>query len=872
MISSLAGFFSLAFHGLRHGAMYLARSRGLRGDAREDARGRALHGFLLAMGPVYVKLGQVLSTRSDLVSAPIVRHLQRLQDDVPPMDPAHTRRILRAAYGDDLPFAELAPEPVSSASIAQVHRAVLPDGRIAAVKIVKHGVRRGLRVNLRLLRALARIAHAVVPSLRPAQAPARLADLSALLLRQTDMPREAEEMAAIRANFEGHPFVRVPEVLTDLCRPDVLVMEYVEGIPGRDFRAVEIEPRRLAHRLIDAMQTMIYLHGVFHADAHPGNLLFTPAGQVILLDFGITERLTEDERWALASFYHAVIRREWATAAARYTRAFVVDRAYLEARWPLYEEEMVACLREHFGSRKKWDTSLWTRDTVRIFERYRARESTQWVKIELALVSLEGFVAQIDPDVDIWEASRRFNERYSLYLSREVKAVFDEHYGATIPRSLEAEKRADQSLVAPTHLHRYFVPAAYPLFIARAHGSTLEDLDGRRYVELHGGYGPYVLGYAHPAVEAAIRETVEHGNVCALATLPEVELMETLVAALPGAEKGLFANSGTEACQIAVKLCRAFRGRQTVAKCEGHYHGFSDQGTVSSWFRVHGPPERPLPIAGSAGVSPAATDGTFVLQYGHPDALDQLRAAAPGLACVMVEPLPASMVAYDVEWLRGLRQVCTETGVPLVFDEVITGFRVGWGGFQGIAGIRPDLTVLGKVIGGGLPCGAVVGRRELVDMARSTHDPFRDYEERAFTGGTFAGNRLTCAAGLAQLRHLRAHPEIYARLETMTHSLVAGFGEVVERRGVACRVRGFNSIFTLSFRHRPPRWYREKYSGSDVRANIALAYYMRRFGVYMAELHTYFIGAAHTDADLATVTSAFDQSIAAMREQGFFAE
>lgn len=872
MISPLGAFLRLLFTGTGHGARYLLRARGKRGDALDAARGEALHAFLVRMGPVYIKIGQVLSTRSDLLPAAVIRHLQRLQDDVPPMRADHARRILHAAYGDQAVFAELAPEPVSSASIAQVHRGVLPDGRVVAVKIVKQGVRRSLDVNLRLLRALAAAAHAVAPALRPAQVPARLADLSALLLRQTDMLREAEEMAAIRANFQGHAFVRVPAVVPELCRPQVLVMEFATGIPGRDARSVPLAPRRLAHRLISAMQTMIYLHGVFHADAHPGNVLFGPRGELILLDFGITERLTEEERWALASFYYAVIRKEWAAAAARYTRAFVVDDAWLRRHWAAYEAEMVDCLREHFHTRPRWDTSLFTRDTIRIFQKYRARESTRWVKIELALVALEGFVAQIDPGVDIWEASRRFNERYSLYLSADVKRVFDEHYAATIPASLAAEKRADATLVAPTHLHRYFVPAAYPLFIQKAHGSTLEDLDGRRYVELHGGYGPYVLGYAHPAVERAIRETVESGNVCALATLAEMELMETLVAALPGAEKGLFANSGTEAAHIAINLCKTFRRRQRVAKCEGHYHGFTDQGTVSSWFRVHGPEDRPLPIAGSAGVSPAATENTLVLQYGHPEAIRQLRQAAPELACVIMEPMPASMVAYDAQWLRDVRDVCTETGVPLVYDEVITGFRVAYGGFQGLMGIRPDLTVLGKVIGGGLPCGAVVGRREIVDMARSTHDPFRDYEERTFTGGTFAGNRLTCAAGLAQLRHLQENPEIYHRLERMTDALVGGMDEVVRRRGVACRVRGFRSIFTLSFRDRPPRWYRERHSGSDVRANIALAYYMRQFGVYMAELHTYFIGAAHSDDDLAVVTDAFDRSIAAMQRQGFFAE
>jgi glutamate-1-semialdehyde 2,1-aminomutase len=180
-------------------------------------------------------------------------------------------------------------------------------------------------------------------------------------------------------------------------------------------------------------------------------------------------------------------------------------------------------------------------------------------------------------------------------------------------------------LVAPTHLDRYFVPSAYPLFIAEAKGSYLVDLDGNSYVDLHGGYGPFVLGFAHPAVEAAIQETAGQGNVCSLATREEAELMDMLVTALPGADKGLFANSGTEACQTAIKLCRAATERHRVAKCEGHYHGFSDQGTVSSWFKVDGPVERPRAIAGSAGADPAAAASTLILQYGRPEALQQLR-------------------------------------------------------------------------------------------------------------------------------------------------------------------------------------------------------------------------------------------------------
>jgi glutamate-1-semialdehyde 2,1-aminomutase len=835
---------------------------------RDALRGDLLRRFLLAMGPAWIKIGQILSTRSDLLPPALTAALEPLQDRVPPLSRRAVARGLRQAYGETLPFAEFDLDPISAASVAQVHRARLPGGEEVAVKLVRPGISDALRRNVAILIVLMRLAARLSPALRPLQVPERLRDLRALILRQADMLCEAGHMEAIRANLAGHPFAIVPRAFPDLCRRNVLVMECMTGIPGREHGRVELPRDRLAARLVEVMQTMIYMHGTFHADVHPGNILFTREGRIILLDFGIVGEIGEAERWALASFYYAVIRKEWALAARRYVDAFALDRDAMERAWPEAEARMTACLRDHFEERVRWDTAAFTRDTVAIFAEYGARETTQWVQIELALVSLEGFVIQIDPDLDLWEASRRFNERYSLYLGKGMKQAFDGEFGVSIPASIAAAARARQSLVAPTHLDRYFLPAAYPMFVAKAKGCRITDIDGNEYIEVHGGYGPFVLGYAHPAIEAAIIRTLGQGNVCALATNEEAELMEVLVAAFPAAEKGIFANSGTEACQVAIKLCRAARGRKRIAKCEGHYHGFSDQGIVSSWFRVDGSTGRPVAIAGSAGTDESVAASTCVLQYGHPAAFAQLRAEAAELACLIVEPLPASMVRFDRAWLEGVRAICSEFGVPLVFDEVVTGFRVAYGGFQTAIGIEPDLTVLGKVIGGGLPVGAVVGRKALIEAGMSTGDPFRDYEERTFVGGTFAGNRLTCAAGLAQLSILRDDPGIYARLERMTERLVSEMRRVAGERSVACQINGLGSMFTISFRHRPPRFYRERFSGSDVRANIALAYFMRRAGVYMAELHTYFIGAAHGEAEIDVIVQAFDESLRLMARRG----
>lgn len=871
MIGFAVDLVRLAVHSPPLGIRWLSARR-LAGEGREAGQGEALRRFLLAMGPAWIKIGQILSTRSDLLPPALVRALAPLQEKVPALRHHVVRRVLARAYSAAPPFTSFDPEPVSAASVAQVHRAWLPDGTPVAVKLVRPGIATALDRNLAILIFLARVAGRFSLEVRHLQVVQRLHDLRGLLLEQADMRREAVLMDEIRANLAGHPFAIVPCPYIDASRPNILVMDYIEGIPGGEHARVELPAGKLAVRLVELMQTMIYMHGLFHADLHPGNVRFTSDGRIALLDFGIVGAISESERWALASFYYAVIRKEWALAARRYVDAFARDTETLERSWLEVERRMIACLRLHFEERVRWNTAEFTRDTIAIFTALGARETTQWVQIELALVSLEGFVVQVDPDLNLWEASRRFNERYSLYLGDGTKAIFDREFGAAIPGSIAAAERAKQSLVAPTHLDRYYLPAAYPLFVARAEGCWITDVDGNRYVEVHGGYGPFVLGYAHPAVEHAVAEALTRGNVCALATEEELALMELLVAAFPGAEKGVFANSGTEACQVAIKLCRASRRRRMVAKCEGHYHGFSDQGTVSAWFRVDGPVDRPEPIAGSAGTDPVATDATFVFQYGHPDSLAQIRGKADELACVIIEPLPASMLRFDKAWLTRLRSLCSELDIPLVFDEVVTGFRVAFGGLQTRIGIAPDLTVLGKVIGGGLPVGAVVGRRDLIEAGMSTGDPFRDYEERAFVGGTFAGNRLTCAAGFAQLSVLRDDPSIYDRLDAMTACLVSGLREVITQRGVACQVSGYGSMFTLSFRDRPPRYYRERFSGADVRANIALAYFMRRAGVYMAELHTYFIGAAHSDLEIDFIVRAFDESLATMLQLGILSD
>jgi glutamate-1-semialdehyde 2,1-aminomutase len=260
----------------------------------------------------------------------------------------------------------------------------------------------------------------------------------------------------------------------------------------------------------------------------------------------------------------------------------------------------------------------------------------------------------------------------------------------------------------------------------------------------------------------------------------------------------------------------------------------------------------------------------MVLQYGDPTSLERIAADAKNLACVILEPMPAALADYDRRFLSELGEVCRRHGVLVVYDEVVTGFRVGYGGAQHLAQVYPDLTCLGKIIGGGLPAGALVGRPEVVDIARTTEDPFLDVDTRAFVGGTMSGNSITAAAGLAVLDHLREHPETYSGLRRKTAWLTREIEGHAAELGVPCTVKGRHSIFSITFDYASPRLVRDRLAGSNIKANLALAYYLRKYGVYMPELHTMMLSAAHSDGDLAIVSEAFGKSIREMADAGFF--
>lgn len=327
-----------------------------------------------------------------------------------------------------------------------------------------------------------------------------------------------------------------------------------------------------------------------------------------------------------------------------------------------------------------------------------------------------------------------------------------------------------------------------PLFVARAAGATVWDSDGRAYIDYLGSWGPMILGHAHPAVVAAIRAALDNGSSFGAPTEAEVELAEVLCAAVPSMDMVRCVSSGTEATMTAIRLARGFTGRPKLLKFDGCYHGHVDALLVraGSGAATFGVPD-------SAGV-PAATAGDTLVAR-HND-LDQVRkhfaAAGDAIAAVVVEPVAGNMglVPPAPGFLAGLREVTERAGALLIFDEVISGFRLGYGGYQSIAGIQPDLTCLGKIVGGGLPLAAFGGRREVMECLAPLGPVYQ--------AGTLSGNPLAVAAGLATLAELR-RPGVYERLEAMGARLEAGMRAALRAFPRPTVLHRLGSLFTVFF-------------------------------------------------------------------------
>ena len=374
-----------------------------------------------------------------------------------------------------------------------------------------------------------------------------------------------------------------------------------------------------------------------------------------------------------------------------------------------------------------------------------------------------------------------------------------------------------------------------PVFLREGRGARVRDEDGREYIDYVGSWGPLILGHAHPDVLEAVKTAAARGLSFGAPTALELEMAELITRSLPSIEQVRLVSSGTEAVMSALRLARGFTGRAVIIKFEGCYHGHSDFLLVKagSGALTFGNPT-------SAGVPPELTSHTLVLDYNDPQQVeDAFSRYGDTIAAVVVEPVAGNMnfVRPTQEFLRALREQCTRSGAVLIFDEVMTGFRVGPQGAQGVFGIRPDLTTLGKVIGGGMPVGAFGGRRDIMQKLAPVGPVYQ--------AGTLSGNPVAVSAGLATLRHVLA-PGFFDKLGRTTASLVDGLQRVAREAGVAFCAASLGGMFGFYFRERLPASLREVMQ-ADREAFNRFFHAMLERGVYFAPsaFEAGFVSAAH---------------------------
>jgi len=386
-----------------------------------------------------------------------------------------------------------------------------------------------------------------------------------------------------------------------------------------------------------------------------------------------------------------------------------------------------------------------------------------------------------------------------------------------------------------------------PPFIVRGEGARMWDADGNCYLDYIGSWGPLLLGHAHPEVLSAVEEALRGGTSFGLPTEREIELAEMIVEAVPSIEMVRLVNSGTEATMSALRLARAWTGRELVVKFEGCYHGHVDSLLVKAGSGL-----ATLGIPDTAGVPAAFADTTIALPYNSTAAVEQTFARyGDRIAAVIVEPVAGNMgcVPPAPGFLEALRELTQRHGALLIFDEVMTGFRLAYGGAQQIFGIRPDLTTLGKVIGGGLPIGAYGGRAEIMRRIAPAGPVYQ--------AGTLSGNPVAVAAGLAMLRYLKQHPELYAQLEERTARLAAAAppGIAVNRAG---------SMITFFFTPGPVTDYESARRSDTARFARFHAWLLER-GICFppSQFEAAFVSAAHSEEDIARTADAIREFFAA---------
>jgi glutamate-1-semialdehyde 2,1-aminomutase len=391
-----------------------------------------------------------------------------------------------------------------------------------------------------------------------------------------------------------------------------------------------------------------------------------------------------------------------------------------------------------------------------------------------------------------------------------------------------------------------------PLFIKKAKGPYLFDEDGNQYIELINSWGPMVLGHAHPIIEEAVREALSDSLSFGAPTRKEVEMAELICAIVPSVEMVRMVNSGTEATMAAIRVARGYTGKEKIIKFEGCYHGHGDSFLIAAGSGV-----ATLGIPGTPGVTQGTANDTLTAAFNNlAQVEDLLKANAGNVAALIVEPVAGNMglVLPDPDFLPGLRRLCDEHGTILIFDEVMTGFRLAPGGVQERYGVMPDLTTLGKIIGGGMPVGAYGGKKAIMECVAPAGPVYQ--------AGTLSGNPVAMSAGLAMLRHLQSHKEVYEELEQIGTALVNGMREIDQRLGIGHTLLQVGSMYTYFFTRQPVHNFDDAKTADTTRFGAYFRHMLEQ-GIYLApsQFESLFLSTALQSTHLDQILTAHEHSL-----------
>ncbi len=380
-----------------------------------------------------------------------------------------------------------------------------------------------------------------------------------------------------------------------------------------------------------------------------------------------------------------------------------------------------------------------------------------------------------------------------------------------------------------------------PLFIDHAAGDRITDVDGNEFIDYVCSWGPGILGHAHPQVIRAVKAACDKGLTYGAPTENELILADMICEAMPSVEKVRLVSSGTEAVMSAIRVARGYTGRDYILKFKGNYHGHSDGLLVKA-----GSAALTTAVPDSSGVPASYTQNTLVALYNDKESVRELMEKyGEQVAAIIVEPVAANMgvVLPEDGFLEYLRKITEEYGALLIFDEVITGFRLGYGGAQEYFGIRPDMTTMGKIVGGGMPMAAYGGRRDIMDMVSPVGPVYQ--------AGTLSGNPIATTAGIETLKILKAHPEYYGQIEEKAEKVAAALKERGERTGIPVSVNQIGSLLCAFFTDRHVGDY-DSATSSDLKAYAEYFGHMLENGVYVApsQYEAMFVSAAHSDEDI----------------------